>query len=232
MATEPWAMTAPTNLPVAAQPPIPKTSTATNALPQRMCLLMLSSDRSQGKCILQPSLAHRTAAGWLTTFKGREAGLVCGVTAGLVCAVKQARFCSFGQNCCWIRNVCRNPTRFGSSYFRPPTTKQASNSSTDQGGGKRRAAVILTQIKVRTSRDFLLLNLSAALKCEATDEICPACAQRYRRNSLVPHTGQSSKLSVVRGVRRDSQWSDELRLCNLSAVSGHYQRNWRVLRPK
>src|SRR6516162_10525211 len=184
------------------------------------------------QCILQPSLAHRTAAGWLTPFKGREAGLVCGVTAGLVCAVKQARFCSFGQNCCWIRNVCRDPTRFGSSYSRPPTTKQASNSSTDQGGGKRRAAVILTQIKVRTSRDFLLLNLSAALKCEATDEICPACAQRYRRNSLVPHTGQSSKLSVVRGVRRDSQWSDELRLCNLSAVSGHYQRNWRVLRPK
>ena len=89
--------------------------------------------------------------------------------------------------------VCRNPTRFGSSYFRPPTTKQASNSSTDQGGGKRRAALILTQIKVRTSRDFLLLNLSAALKCEATDEICPACAQRYRRNSLVQHTGQSSK---------------------------------------
>jgi hypothetical protein len=100
------------------------------------------------------------------------------------------------------------------------------------GGGKRRAALILTQIKVRTSRDFLLLNLSAALKCEATDEICPACAQRYRRNSLVQHTGQSSKLSVVRGVRRDSQWSDELRLCNLSAVSGHYQWNWRVLRPK
>ena len=30
----------------------------------------------------------------------------------------------------------------------------------------------------------------------------------------------------------DSQCSDELRLCNLSAVSGHYQRNWRVLRPK
>src|SRR6516225_10445480 len=134
MATEPWAMTAPTNLPVAAQPPSPKTSAATNALPQRMCLLMLSSDRSQGKCILQPSLAHRTAAGWLTTFKGREAGLVCGVTAGLVCAVKQARFCSFGQNCCWIRNVCRDPTRFGSSYSRPPTTKQASNSSPDPVG--------------------------------------------------------------------------------------------------
>jgi hypothetical protein len=33
MAIEPWAMTAPTNLPVAAQPPSPKTSIAINALP-------------------------------------------------------------------------------------------------------------------------------------------------------------------------------------------------------
>jgi hypothetical protein len=24
----------------------------------------------------------------------------------------------------------------------------------------------------------------------------------------------------------------KLRLCNLSAVPGHYQRNWRILRPK
>ena len=149
MATEPWAMTAPTNLPVAAQPPSPKTSAATNALPQRMCLLMLSSDRSQGKCILQPSLAHRTAAGWLTTFKGREAGLVCGVTAGLVCAVKQVRFCSFGQNCCWIRNVCADalwviilPTsddKAGVQFFDRPGRREAaggcyfdSNQSTDQ----------------------------------------------------------------------------------------------------
>jgi hypothetical protein len=28
------------------------------------------------------------------------------------------------------------------------------------------------------------------------------------------------------------QCAHELRLCNLSAVSGHYQRNWRVLRPQ
>jgi hypothetical protein len=56
----------------------------------------------------------------------------------------------------------------------------------------------LTQIKVRTSRDFLLLNLSAALKCEATDEICPAC--RYRRNNLVQHSDESPKLSLVRNI--------------------------------
>ena len=70
-------------------------------------------------------------------------------------------------------------------------------------GPRRRQAAggsYLTQIKVRTSRDFLLLNLSAALKCEATDEICPACAQRYRRNNLVQHSDESPKLSLVRNI--------------------------------
>ena len=80
-----------------------------------MCLLMLSSDQSQGnaffsqgsgfsgqgrgllcRALFGGALLLIILLGWLTTFKSREAGLVCGVTAGLVCAVKRARICSFG----------------------------------------------------------------------------------------------------------------------------------------
>jgi hypothetical protein len=55
-----------------------------------MCLLMLSSDQSQGSAFLSQgsalfsqgrALLGRTDTGWFTTFEGREAGLVCGVPA-------------------------------------------------------------------------------------------------------------------------------------------------------
>lgn len=54
----------------------------------------------------------------------------------------------------------------------------------------------------------------------------------FRNRSLRRKTRRGSKLSLVCGIWRDPQWSDELRLCNLSAVSGHCERNWRVLRTK
>jgi hypothetical protein len=36
----------------------------------------------------------------------------------------------------------------------------------------------------------------------------------------------------VRAIWTNSERAHELRFCNLSAVFGHYQRDWRVLCPK
>ena len=91
----------------------------------------------------------------------------------------------------------------GGLFFCPnPTTARKTRANVLDRPRRREAAdgSYLTQIKVRTSRDFLLLSLSAAVKCEATDEICPACAQRYRRNNLVQHSDESPKLSLVRNI--------------------------------
>jgi hypothetical protein len=61
----------------------------------------------------------------------------------------------------------------------------------------------------------------------------PAVRYRgFRSNPLDRNARWGAKLSVVRPIWSVSQCAHELWLCNLSTVSGHYQRNWRVLRQK
>jgi hypothetical protein len=74
--------------------------------------------------------------------------------------------------------------------------------------------------------------LESAVPLEVGHENLVYCAGNFRRDWRDSDTSRSPKLSVVRAIRTDSQRSHELRLYSFSAVPGHYQRDWWVLRPK
>ena len=63
-----------------------------------------------------------------------------------------------------------------------------------------------------------------------TDEICPVYAQHYRCNNYAEHSTQSSKLSVVRTIRRHFRRRDELWVHDISTMPSYLEWDGRLLR--
>ena len=84
----------------------------------------------------------------------------------------------------------------------------------------------------RKNRRAAILNLHCAESATRVwmSGVCCSLREFLQRSSA--SRNPLKRKNVVRTIRTDSQCSHELRLCNLSAVFGHDQRNWWVLRPK